>query len=464
MNTDSRIYKDLYKGGYLVYSAMLILALVFYRERTVFVDIAYHLLQILRADSFAIQNNRYGAMVTQVFPLLAGKLSLPLNWVMMIYSAAFVIYYSFCYYLCGSVLKNYKLALVLLLGQLVLATDTFYWIQSELQQGLAFMMVVFAWLQKQDNQKPGALSLIVIAAFITFLNFFHPLLIAPVAYGFAFLVLRTPNRRHQWLLIAASAFFVIVYYAKSKLLVTAYEEQAGKGIDNFGLLFPHYFGIASNRRFLALCLEKFYWVPVLSALIGLVYLFQKKWLHLLLFTSSMVTFLLLINVSYPHSNEQDFYMENFYLPLGFMIAFPLVYDVLPLVKKRNIAVLLGAVILLTGVSRIYIKHHTYTTRLNWEKKFLAENIDRKLLVYNREVPMDTLLMTWGTPYEFWLLSTTEYGRTASIVIDEHVEKLLWCKWENMDFLTIMEKIHYSSFPSRYFNFTDTVTHYDVTGR
>ncbi len=53
------------------------------------------------------------------------------------------------------------------------------------------------------------------------------------------------------------------------------------------------------------------------------------------------------------------------------------------------------------------------------------NLDKKLAVYETCVPLDILILTWATPYEFWLLSTTERQKTASILVIENLPQYEW---------------------------------------
>lgn len=55
----------IYRIGSLTYIVLGILALVFYLERTAFLDISFHLFYILKDGDFAIQNNRFAAALTQ---------------------------------------------------------------------------------------------------------------------------------------------------------------------------------------------------------------------------------------------------------------------------------------------------------------------------------------------------------------------------------------------------------------
>lgn len=455
------MYRKLYLSGFAVYAALFALSIVFYKERTIFVDIAYHLFYIIKDNDFAIQNYRYGAAVTQVFPLMAYRLGLSLNTILVIYSAAFIIYYSFCYWLCGSVFKNYKIALALLLCNILFVSDTFYWIQSELPQGIACMMVLFAFVTRFENKHVNIGSALVLLLLITLANFFHPILIIPLMYVFIFLVVNKNIAVDKRLLFISAAYCLLVFMAKKHLFVAAYEQDAMKSADNVFYLYPHYFGLASNRRFLALCLEKYYWIPVSAAAIGIYYLLQRKWLLLLLFSGTFVGYLLLVNISYPHANETVFYMENLYLPLGIILSLPLAFDLLPAMKNRNVVYVLLAAVMLTGVVRIYRTHHVFTARLNWERNFLKMNSDRKLVIYSNKFLMDKLLMVWGTSYEFWLLSTIEQGKTASIMIHENPDRLVPWAVEKNSFITNWEVYHHHDFNPRYFKFKDTVNSYTV---
>jgi hypothetical protein len=461
MNNESSLYKQIFRWGFLGYAVLFIFSFVFYKERTIFVDIAFHLFHIIRKNDFAIQVYRYGAVVTQIFPLAARRMSLSLNSIMLVYSVGVMLYYIACYTITGAVLKNYKIAVVMLCSQFLFMSRSFYWMQAELQQGLAFMLVVYAWLGNQHLSRPKPVSLVVAFALVVVLNFFHPLLIMPVIFVALFFYINK-EEGYDWRVLTVALLVCIgLYFVKKEFFVNKYDEDAAKGFNNFIYTFPHYFGIASNRKFVTDCMKLFYWIPVAVSAVGVYYLIKRKWLMFIVFASFFSGFLLLVNVTFPHNNEADFYMENLYLPLGIIISFPLVYHFLPWLHQKKLAIPLVALIIITGAVRIYQMHYFHTTRINWQRTFLDKNIDKKLLMSNKEVPMDTLKILWGTPYEFWLLSTTEYNKTASVVMDEYIDKLLWYKWENKEFHTTIERLPYHMLQQPYFKLTDTVTHYDT---
>lgn len=458
--------KHIYKAGYGVYLVFFVLAIVFFKERTIFVDISFHLFEIIRTEDIAIQNFRFVSAFTQVFPLLARKINLSLQAIMVIYSCCFVFYYFLCYWLTGHVLKQYKLALVLLLSQVLFVTHTFYWIQSELPQGLAFMIVVIALMNtiRADSVQP--LKLALLFAGILTVVFAHPLILFPFGFIVAYQMFNGKVIANNKILISAAVFFVLIFIIKKIGFSTQYDSGAlGAGAKNFMNLFPNYFTIPSNKTFLLNCITKYYWIPVIGILSSIIYILQKKWLKLVLFISAVVGFLLLVNVSYAFAGAEDFYIENLYLPVAIMLAIPIVYDIYPHLQENfpKMASTFILLIIITGVVRIYLNHDTYTNRLAWERNFLDKHADEKLLLAKINDPANPLLMTWGTPYEFWLLSTIERNETASICIHENIEGFSWVVNEQVKnaFVTQWGVFYYHDLPQKYFKFTDSTGSYKI---
>lgn len=186
------------------------------------------------------------------------------------------------------------------------------------------------------------------------------------------------------------------------------------------------------------------------------YLRKKHWLKLGLLAVSLLGYTLLVNVSYPNGAEQ-FYIENLYLPLSIFVAFPLVFDVLPSWPQKK--VLLGlAFVLLIRLVHIGFSHQFYTTRLHYLQEYLLQTAgdkEQKLILSSGQFPKDTLLMTWASPYEFWLLSTISTGTSRSITILDQPEAVEWAKDQKESFLTQWGVFPYAELPTRYFIFQDS---------
>ncbi len=446
--------------GIATYAVLLIFAAVFFKERTVFLDAAFHLFQIVKNGDFAIQVSRFGAVMTQIFPWLSVKLHLPLKWVMLNYSIGVVLYYFIVFLLCLRVFKSWQLALALLLFNTLMVTYTFYWIQIEFAQGIAFTFLFFAFLLREKHWADyTAMEIALFFVMIFTLAYFHPLM--PIVFTFTslfFLLNKSYTTARKPIFAALFTFFAIIILKKLIAPTGAYDAAAMSGAGNIIKLFPNYFNLESNRNFLQYLLKDYYFLFILFITIIVFYIRQKQWIQLLLVLAFFFGYLLLVNVSYPQGMAQ-FHIESFYLALSFFLIIPFVYDFLPSVQNRQLSIGFLAIVLLVSCIRIGWTHRSYANRIRWEENLLqqTENLpNKKLLIAQEDVPMDTLVMSWGSSYEFWLLSTLKNpNHVCSIIIDENPSSLDWALGNNKGFLTEWGMFDYSALPKGYFNFQDT---------
>ncbi len=448
--------KEVFIIGTIAYSILAILALVFYCERTAFLDIAFHLFYIIKDSDFAIQNNRFSAVVTEIYPLLASKIGLELKTVMQIYSLAFVLNHYIVFAICVKLFKAYQLGIVMLLFSTLMVTDTFYWIASELPQGIALLILFFGflWHIKEVQEKTKWWVYVLILLSSVALVFFHPLMLFPFVFFSVFLFFHASKKRS--LLVLSLITFLGVYVGKSKLLKSKYDATSMEGTDNITELFPNYIFLESNENLLSYIVSDYYILFLFFIALLIYYVRNSSYLKMLLLASFVLGYALLVNVTYPNGGEQ-FYMENLYLPLSIFVAIPLAFDMTKFFSKR---VYLVSLIILLGIriAHIGINHQAYTDRVNYLQEYLAETEtlkQKKLVVHQEDFPMDTLLMTWATPYEFWLLSTIDQGETRSVFITDNFEEIVWTRNLNEKFITKWGAYPYKDLPPKYFNFKDT---------
>src|SRR6185312_9130941 len=107
---------------------LLIGAMVFYKERTLFADASYFSFTIINSKKLAIQTARYGSVVTQVFPYLGARLGLPLKVLLIAFSASFYLFN----FLVASLLvfryKEYILAISMALFYFLLFSQSYFWV------------------------------------------------------------------------------------------------------------------------------------------------------------------------------------------------------------------------------------------------------------------------------------------------------------------------------------------------
>jgi len=400
-------------------------------------------------------------MLWRIPPLLAYKAGSSLETISVSYSAGFIANYLVCYWVCGSMLKQYRFALLVLLINLLFAAHTFYWPISQVPQGMAMMMVVWAmiWEKRLEAIKP--LMWCSIACLLVVLVFFHPLMLVALAYSIVFFLLSKDAQVDRRVLYRIGAFFVLILVLKSIFFRTQYERHSLSGLKNFIKLFPYYFNTFSNKQFIANCVSRYYWIPVLFAGICALYLRTGNYKKLLFFGGAVAGYLMLVNIMYPTADTPLFYIENLYLPVSLFIGLPLVFDLLPVLEQRSAGGAVMALIMITGCVRLYAAHNVYSERLQWQRSYLAANGDKKIIADSKKANAGILPMLWGTPYEFWQLSTIEQGRSASIIIDEDPPHRDWARDKRRAFVVNWNVFDYSELDPKYFRFTDTTTGYII---
>lgn len=453
------MHKTLYKTGFIAYALLLIMATWFYKERTVFMDAAYHLFHILMSNDFTIQHNRFGAVVTQIFPVIGSKLGLSLKSILLLYSTGTMFYYFLCYFICGTVLKQYSYALVVLLFSILFATETFYWPYSELQQGCTMLLVMFALLNTSIH--PAIKYGVMLTLTIT-LTFIHPLIIFPASFLFIYLLLSGRGNISNKALLICFALFIITYVLKTVFFKPPYEANATAGINKTMLtLIPDYFNLYSVKKFVKDCFGKFIWIPVFIVAAMVYYIVKRKWALLSLYAAFVFGLISIINIAYHYEGVPSFYIENLYLPVSIFLAMPVVFEMADDLPRKNLGIALLVVIIVTGSIRIYNQRTFFKSRVDWLRGYYLENTGKKLVVDQSHAPMVTLIFSWGSSYEFWLLSTLEQNKTESIIISDNIGALIPLPGKTTSFITAFGGYPYDMFPLKYFKFTDTVSEYQV---
>ncbi len=459
LRRNSEMYRRLYFTGIFAYVVMLVLSLLFYKERSILLDSSFDLFYLLKDGGFDINVVRFSGVLSKVAPVLAIRAGLPLNEVLLCYSFGYAAYYFLCYFICGTILKKYDFALVILLCNILFVAETFYYIPSELPQGIAFALVVFAFVGGRNIN--SALGWVALTVLCIVCAFFHPLLLFVIAYTFVFFLLQKDRYFDVKQLSAITILFFVFVALKTVFIKAPYEQHAMGGLKNFVTQFPNYFTLYSDKLFLYNCITKYYWIPIFAVTIITLYRTNREWRKLAFFVLSVAGYLFLVNVCYPTKATPTFYIENLYLPIGVFLALPLVFDVLPFLEKKRLAFPVFVLILLTGCVRLYATHSVFTERLNLERDVIAKYNNKKVVIGSENVDADLLQMLWGTPYEFLLLGESENNKAASIIIDDkprlrepacYITNALVVNWNVFP---------YCDLPTKYFHFTDTTSGYVI---
>lgn len=450
--------------GAFTYGILGLLAVVFYLERMTLLDMAFQGFHILRTGELQIQSGRFGAAGTQVFPWAAQALGLPLRGVLLTYSLGHVLYYAALFAVVMFGFRQWRWGLVLLLLGTLMTTHTFYWL-SEMPQGLAFLAALLAWAHARPSPRDFHIwEYPLLAGAVVTAFYFHPLVLHAFAFCAACFWLDAHTSRGQkqnYALLAGlfAACFVVKYFV---LPLDWYDNMAMERSRAFAELWPRWFDLKSQRDFLQWLMADYYVLAIVVAFNVASFLWTRRWWLAALSALGPVAFVFMVNVPH-HYGAPQFYMENLYLPLGVMAAVPWVFGVLPGFLPTHRLWMPVAVVVLAGLVRIILAHSTWTARVQWERHFLqktAQTEHRKWIVAESQVPMDTLIMSWGSAFEFLMLSALEHPDSARcLIIDETPERFDSLRTQPRLFLGEFKNYPFDALPARYFRPQDTTQYH-----
>lgn len=433
--------------SFLIYG---MLSYIYFLERVIMPDMSYQLFTILKNDGFAIQIHRFGAVMTQIFPLISSKMGLSLKAIATLYSLSFPMVYLLLFFII-IYYKNVEIALIYFLFHFLINTHSFYWAQCELIQGVSFTLVYVSFINEQTRyQMNKILFWIINLVFLTTIVFFYPLLIIVLAFSFVYLYLN--NRLRYKLYIYSSIVYIALVVLKSIFFGNDYDTQAISNIGNLIKLFPNYIDIPSFHNFIHYLFFDYYGLIFCFVIVVVKLSLDKKWDKLISFTTFFFGLIFLINTCYKEGAEQ-FYLEGQYSILCIIVGFPLVYDVLydwrPML--RNAFVVLIVVLF---VYRIVSTSSEYSSRVSLYRTLISQNKNQKSVIPSRTLLTKTLKMTWGSSFEIWLLSTMEKGKTSSIIIKEKLDNMDWQMDKPDVYITEWELFEYKSLNPTYFILKD----------
>lgn len=457
-----------YAPGLLLISSVILLGLGarYYLARMTNLDMAFQTFLILKSGSLEIQSGRFGAIVTQIWAWTAQELGLSLKWVLRSYSMGHVFWPVL---LAGLAWKwgQWRWAFVILLTATLLTTHTFFWL-SEMPQGLVFICAVYAWMHTKGSVRQlvwwewGGWMLALWTAF-----YFHPMVLYANLFIGLFFILE-PGKNKDWRImhLIPMGVFVLLAILKYKVMkLDWYDAAALKRQDAFAQLWPNWLDIESNHRFWEWC-SRDYWLLILVLLAGIAWqIWHRKWARAWLVAGWSFGFILLVNVPFHSDMGKQFYMENLYLPLAVFASVPLMFEVLqkPVIHLSGFGLGILSLIFALSFARIIKAGEDWQLRMLWEKQVLHQTANlpsRKILMTEGQAPMDLLKMSWGSPYEWLLLSSLEHPDSARcLIITPEPAKYDTLMTRPDLFLGTFRNYSLDSLPVRYFNVKDRTKGY-----
>ncbi len=201
--------------GHALFAVLAVLALWFWPERTLILDAAFQSYLFVSGGHPVVMVERFGAASVHLLPVAAVWAGAKLSTVLALYSVSIVLFHWLLFAVCYHVLRDRRAALAIALFNVLLAGDSFYWMQNELLQAISLSFLAWAvWLRRGDwvNFRwwdyPLAVALAVTIAY------YHPLIVFPLGFGWLFFWLSSARPLSRRLLLAGAAVFGLAFLSK----------------------------------------------------------------------------------------------------------------------------------------------------------------------------------------------------------------------------------------------------------
>ena len=390
---------------------LLICSVYFYKERMLFIDAPHVLFRIINDGSLQISENRYGSFITQLVPLIGVKLNLTLKILMILYSASFYIFICTVALFIYFKFKNYNFLILLSLYFTLFVSDTFFWPNNEVHQGITWLFLSFTLIQYIAHKNINkTLLFILYIVFFSLSIWTHPLVMFVAIYLWTFCAIykkEMPFTKLQ-LLLFTLILFVICYLKFYQGMHHGYDSSKIETVTNFNFqkIISLFYSPQMNY-FVHGCLFNYslFTFIFLSGLIAL--LIYKKYFIFIITIFASVGYILLICITYHDLDSQRFYIESEYMPLSIITSAPFVFYLLPKINLKY-----GTIILISifAIRFIYILHSStpFTNRIALIKQINEKMKEKKLtktIIQNENSYIDSFLIdNWALPVESLIYS------------------------------------------------------------
>ena len=394
---------------------LLVLAAIFYVERTTFIDNPFQIFLMIQDQSIEVMAGRYPSVVVRVLPYLVMKMGGDISAIMMAFSLSYMIFHAIIYYAIAYILKNPRIALLIPAMMCVAVTDGFYWCNSELIQGCSVAILAIS-VYISDLAKVKKLSLTIVGIILAI--FFHPLSIVVLTFMISYEIRWDKIKIIDFLLLAIS---LLIFFGKSLLLPNWYDTAKRQEVTTHWEQYSgDIFNIPSLRMFGSQMMDT-YWMLAVLLILGIILLIKtKQYYRLILTLSAIGAYTILVHLSDPLA-PYAFYIEVNYTPLIVILMWALLRTSTAKYSKLILALL--AILMILGSIRISLRSEYYTSRYNWYVDTLTSLTGDYYYMSSSIAPMPLIHMIWASPYESLIITSRE-GQSKTLLITDDQQSII----------------------------------------
>jgi hypothetical protein len=450
---------NLKKAAYIALGALAVLlagSVIFYKERMLLCDDAHIAFHIINYGTLQIQQLRFGAFITQCVPLLLAKMHLPLKTILIGYSLSFNLFYFIVACMLVFRFRAYALAVLMAFYFTLIASDTYYWTNNEIHQGIAWMFLCFGYIFSPGRQRNFVSVIIVLLLVGGLAVITHPLVIVPFVFLAAFLCMDAslcPFTKNQTIILA---IITLALFAIRIIISSQGADYDKRMVDK----------ITAPSMEMAVDLlkntVKNYWLLPFLFIAGLVTMLkQKKYLPATWVSVFCIGYFIAITMTF--KGYLAFYTESELMPAIIFITTPFVFLILPRMKAQQVVLLIGF-IFLVRLCYIVVASGEFSDRLTAINRTLfwmqRNNISKQVLLKEGDKIDPLWMLEWGMPAETFLASALNGDKPQRQFLILHKDQAWEIPAGNKEMIMTGHNVQASGLNTFYFT-VDTTQPYSV---
>jgi hypothetical protein len=396
--------------GHIFFAFYFFLALLFFKERTIFIDCANFSFDLIQNKNFVFPLGRWASFFTQIIPLLALKWGVSLSFFLKTYSLSIALFYYVVFLIIAYAFKNNnKLIALYLLTMCLTVRNTFYFSIAELLQGLALCVLVYGLAKQltQGTEKGKWMKTVIIIVLIASLYYFHQLMLFAIIFALLAIIINEKAYKNKQLI---TAFVFTNIWFGSKILLISSSGYEGKKMPDLQTLIhqiPYIFDLPSFAYFFRFAqLEMWYSIALMFGCL-IVLFFRKKRLLATFFLVYFISYLVLIIITYCEGEAPNMY-ELYYILLGFFIA--IIFDLTISNLNQKLVFITFLFVLVFSGHKMYMAHENPSKRIFFLEQLVEatkNHENRKFILNRKDFPWSYAWVTWALPMETMLISSLE---------------------------------------------------------
>lgn len=388
-------------------------AIYFYKERLFFLDSSFLAFNIINQKKLDIQQQRYGAFITQIVPYLGAKLNLPIRTILLSFTLSYNVFYLTVAGLLHK-MRQYRLTIILAMYYFLLVSAAYYWTSDELHQAIAWTFLFLGVTLHLGARRVSKLVLLPVFVVLGGLAIStHYIVVIPLFFLWGYLIIeknRWPFPKKDTILLTCILLLLpVIKFAFGK---SGYDDAHLHGVTHFSLQdIIDSFSTPVVTLFFQRCLTN-YWVSIIVFISGMSALVYTKARGLAWWSfAATLGYIIIIGLTYGHepATLDLYHIETEWQSLGIIIAAPLALTALPRIHRLWSATAVACVFAV----RIYFIAQAAPAFL-WRSHFkemvfaqMSKHGITKLAIYSDPMLDKLYIQDWSMGIETLLQSAME---------------------------------------------------------